>query len=218
MTTFQSIPPQGVFNAQQYEPVQGGSKHPIGMFPFAIKNTQIVSAENEKSGMFRVTLESPQGTIDKNYSLWFPDNPTVAEIAHKQLSALCHAVGVFQVSMANQGRELVGARGTMEVGWQKDQEPGSTKGGPNGGYVEVKKVFDAAGNEPGKAPAQNNQPQQQAGWGGQAPQNTQSPPPQQQAPMQQQPGGGWAQPQQQAPGWAPAAQGQAPAPSWATQK
>jgi hypothetical protein len=228
MTNFQGVQLGGVFNANQYEPTQGGSKHPIGLFPFIIENTQIVPSKDEKSGMFRVTFKSPAGSIDHNYNLWHENQQTV-EIAHKQLSALCHAVGRFQVNMANQGRDLVGAQGTMDIGWQKNQEPGSEKGGPNGGYVEVKKVMDSAGQEPGKANAAPNQPQQQAGWNN--PQQPQQAPqqPVQGQPMQQQPGGGWSapapgqvmQPQAQPGGWTqqPSAQGGQPQqPSWATQK
>lgn len=202
----QNVSTNGIFDARQYEPNQGGSKHPVGMFPFVIKNTQIVSSKDEKSGMFRVTFESPSGSIDKNYNLWFPENKQTEEIAHKQLSALCHVTGIFQLNMANQGRELVGARGTMEVGWQKNNEP--TTDNPSGGYVEIKKVFDAAGNEPGKAQSSAQQPQNQTGWNNQQPQ--QQP---QQAPMQQQAGGGWGQPQQQSP-WTQNQQPQQQTPPW----
>jgi len=221
MSNFQGVPTGGVFNAQMYEPQQGGSKHPIGNFPAKIANTQIVSAKDDKSGMFRVTFETPAGSIDRNYNLWH-DNPQVVEIAHKQLSALCHAVGRFQVNMANQGRELVGAMCSIEVGWQSGQEPSAEK--PQGGYVEVKKVFDQAGNEPGKSAAPQNQPQQQAGWGNQPQQSQQQP--QQQAPMQQQPGGGWStpnqapqqQPPQQQGGWSQQPPAQNNAPAWAVNK
>lgn len=202
--------PTGSFDASTVPPEQGGSKHPIGLYQFSIKNTDIApSKDNDQSGnpksvMFVVTFETPAGTIDKRYNLKHENNVTV-EIAQKQLSALCHATGIFKLNWANKGRELVGGRGSLEVGWQKDQEPGSEKGGPNGGYVEVKKVFDAAGNEPGKAPTGAPQPQQQ-------PQQWSNPPQQQapqQAPMQQQPSGGWnappqGQPQQQAPQGQPA--------------
>lgn len=221
MSNFQGVATGGVFNAQMYEPVQGGSKHPIGNFPAKITNTQIVSSKDEKSGMFRVSFETPAGSIDRNYNLWH-ENPQTVEIAHKQLSALCHAVGRFQVNMANQGRELVSAMCSIEVGWQKGQEPSAEN--PQGGYVEVKKVFDQAGNEPGKSAAPQNQPQQQAGWGNQPQQPQQQP--QQQAPMQQQPGGGWAtpnqapqqQPPQQQGGWSQQPPAQNNAPSWATNK
>ena len=224
MSNFQGVPTGGVFNAQMYEPVQGGSKHPIGLFPASVENTDIVSASDGKSGMFRVTFKTPAGTIDRNYNLWYPANQQVEEIAHKQLSALCHVTGRFHVNMANKGAELRGAQLSIEVGWQKDQEPGSEKGGPNGGYVEVKKVMDTAGNEPGKAAVPQNQPQQQAGWGNQPQQPQQQP--QQQAPMQQQPGGGWStpnqapqqQPPQQQGGWSQQPPAQNNAPAWAVNK
>ena len=193
--------PQGGFDATNIEPKQGGQKHPVGMFPFVIKTTDIVSAKDNKSGMFRVTFETPVGTIDRNYNLWHENAQTV-EIAQSQLSALCHVTGIFKLNWPNKGRELVGSRGTLEVGWQKDNEPGTEKGGPTGGYVEVKKVFDANGNEPGKVPSAP-QPQQ-SGWGG----GQQQQPQQQHPVMQQQPNnGGWGnnapqqQPQQQAPSW-----------------
>lgn len=184
------VPNNGVFDANQFEPNQGGSKHPIGMFPFTITNTQIVPQKDNNGGMFRVTFESPAGTIDRNYNLW-NNNQQAVEIAHKQLSALCHVTGIFKIDMKNQGRELVNSRGTMEIGWQKGQEP--TAENPAGGYVEVKKVFDVAGNEPGKTGGQQSQqgqaPMQQNGagsWGNPQPSNpNQQQQPQNNPPMQQ---------------------------------
>lgn len=183
----------GTFDASGIQPQQGMDKHPVGLYPFEISNTDIVSTQNNQGGMFVVDFKSPAGLVQNRYNLWNPSTQAV-DIARKELSALCHAVGIFKLNFDNKGRELVGGRGSMEVGWQKGQEPGSEKGGVTGGYVEVKKVFDINGNEPGKAPSQpqtsqnfNQQPQQQ--------------PQQNQAPMQQQPGGGWGnqsqQPQQQ---------------------
>ena len=199
--------PRGGFDATTVEPSQGGSKHPVGNFPFVIKSTDILPSKDNKSGMFRVTFETPVGTIDRNFNLWH-ENTQAVEIAQKQLSALCHVTGIFKLNWSNKGRELVGGRGTFEVGWQKGQEPGSEAGGPNGGYVEVKKVFDVNGNEPGKSNAapQPQQPQQQpmqqqpnGGWGGGAAQQQQPP---------QQPNGGpaWGggaaqQPQNNIPPW-----------------
>lgn len=194
----------GNFNANEVPPEQGGSKHPIGMFPFQITSTDVVSTKDNTGGMFAVELTSPAGKIVNNYNLWNQSSQAV-EIARKQLSALCHAVGILQLNFDNnKGRELVGGVGTMEISWQKGQEPGSEKGGPNGGYVEVKKVFDAQGNEPGKVKAQ---PQTQA------PQNNFN-----QQPMQQQPGGGWgnAAPAT-APATAPAAPNQAAPAGWGNQ-
>ena len=177
----------GGFDASTVAPDQGGSKHPVGSFPFTITNTSIESSKDQKSGMFIIEFTSPAGVIVKRYNLWH-DNPQTVEIAQKQLSALCHATGIFKLDWTNQGAALRGARGTMEVVNQtKKNAEGKYE---ETGYVEVKKVYDAAGNEPGK-------PAQQA------------------APMQQQPNGGWTQPQQpqqQQGNWAnpPAQQGWQP--------
>jgi len=205
----------GVFDATTVQPSQGGGKHPIGMFPFTITNTDIGSTKDGKNGLFSVEFTSPAGVIINNYNLWH-SNPQAVEIARKELSAVCHAVGIFKVNMDNKGRELVGGKGAMKVNWQKGQEPSAEK--PEGGYVEVEKVFDANGNEPGKVPTQASP---------QAQNFQQQSPPNNAAPMQAQPGGGWgapAAPQQQAPqpqqvqpqpqGWAPQGGGVTPAAPW----
>jgi hypothetical protein len=221
MTSF-----QGSFDASQFQPNQGGQGHPVGKFPFNISHTECVSTKDQQGGMFVVTFTSPSGEIKTRYNLW-NQNAKAVEIAHGQLSALCHATGVFKLDWQNEGAALRGARGMMEIGYQKGEEPTAEK--PAGGYVEVKKVFDVNGNEPGKGPAPAAQPMQQApqaqpqmAWP-----NQPAPPPgsmqastgfaQQAAPMQQQPNGGWQPPaQQQAPqqpGWT---QGAAPnQPPWA---
>jgi hypothetical protein len=171
--------------------------------------------------MFVVTFTTPVGQIDFRYNL-FNKSPKAVEIAHGQFSALCRAVGRYQIDFNNEGAILRGARGKLDVGYQKGEEPSEAK--PDGGYVEVKKVYDAAGNEPGKAPAQpqtQQQPQgqpgpqtqpmtQQAGggWGNQAPQQQANPAPSQG--FQQPP------PQQNGQAWSPGQNGAAPggAPPW----
>lgn len=166
----------GTFNANQFEPNQGGQAHPVGLkFPFTITNTEIKENSTKTGGYFQVELTSPVGSIKKAYNIWYKgDNEAkTVEIAHGQLSALCRAVNIYQIDWGNDGAALRGGRGMMDVGYQKGEEPTPEK--PGGGYVEVKRVYDAAGNEPGKPPA--NQPQTQ--------------PPQNQ-PMTQQPSGGWS--------------------------
>jgi hypothetical protein len=151
---------QGGFDASTVQPDQGGQKHPTGSFPFSISNTSIVPNKSQNGGMFVVEFTTPAGTIDKRYNLWFTEPHTdgqkqAIDIANKQLSALCHATGIFKLDWQNDGAALRGARGTLEVAEQIDK---ATKQ-PNG-YVEVKKVFDASGNEPGKAPKAAPQGQQ----------------------------------------------------------
>jgi hypothetical protein len=190
------------FDATQVEPQQGLSKHPAGMFDFLISSTYGKTTKAGDGGMLVVEFTSPAGRIENRYNL-FNNSAQAVDIAQKQLSALCHAVGVFKLSFPKNpdgspnlpmmAAELRNARGRMEVGPQQN----------NAEYMEVKRVFDVNGNEPGKsgnaAPQPQQQPQQQApmtqngqgGWGGQpqqqnpAPQQNTAPPPNNNA------GGGW---------------------------
>ncbi len=148
----------GSFDATQHQPRQGGQAHPVGKYPFTITDTAITPTKDGQGGMFIVTFTSPSGDLVNRYNLW-NNSPKAVEMAHGQLSALCYATGVFRLNFDNSGAELRGARGMMEIGYQKGEEPTAEK--PAGGYVELKKVFDANGNEPGKStPAP--QPQQAA--------------------------------------------------------
>lgn len=182
------------FDATKVQPQQGVGGHPPGRFPFSITNTYAKENNSKTGAMLVIEFTSEVGRIENRYNIWNA-SPQAVEIAQKELSALCHAVNIFRITfprdgqgnyeMGNAARELRGGRGIMEVAPQTDKE-----GKPNG-YMEVKKVFDSAGNEPGKQ--------------GSAPQPQQA---QQQPPMQQQQGGGWGapqgQPQQQPaqqPGW-----------------
>jgi len=199
------------FDATAIPPSQGGGAHPPGTFPFVIGNTYGQETKNKDGGMLVVQFTTQAGTILNYYNLFNPSEKAV-EIAKKELSALCHATGVFKLGfeglpMDQWARELRNARGVIEVGPQVGNEK----------FMEVKKVFDAAGNEPGKGPAPSPQPQQAQGSGWNA------------APAAQgAPGGGWQQPAAtQAPaaapanagGWQPgpqAAPGATSAPPWAT--
>jgi len=189
-------PYNATFDANQFEPRQSAGGHPIGnKFPAEISNTEVSPTKDNTGGMFVVTFTTPVGQIVFRYNL-FNQSAKAVEIAHGQFSALCRAVGRYQVDFNNDGAILRGAKCCIDVGWQKGHEP--TTDHPEGGYVEVKKVYDVNGNEPGKAPVQA-QPQGQIATG-------------QGQPLQQQPGGGWgngAQPQQNAPAGATA-----PAQTW----
>lgn len=202
------------FDATNIPPQQSSGKHPEYMGPATITGTRVKPTKAGDGGIFEVTFTSPLGSIISNYNL-FNKNEKAVEIAQKELSALCHATGVFKLSMPqenldNCGMELRGARCVIDVKPQAN----------NPEYMEVKKVFDVNGNEPGKAPAAAPQPANYASQAPQAAQNsgwgTQPSPAQNNAPAQ----AGWSQgPQQgvaqQAPsGWQP---GGAPqqSPPWA---
>jgi hypothetical protein len=171
----------GSFNANQFEPNQGGGggHPPAQKVPFRITNTAIKENSAKDGGFFEVEFTSPMGSVIQRYNIW-NKTPKAVEIAHGQLSALCRAVNIYQIDWSNEGAALRNAQGLMDVGYQKGEEP--SEANPNAkGYTELKKVYDMGGNEPGKAPAQQQpmqaQPQQQP----------------QQQPMTQQPGGGWGQ-------------------------
>lgn len=148
---------QGGFDATKIEPKQSaGTNHPVGRFPFTISDTSIEENKNKDGGFFMVEFTTPAGVAVMRYNMW-NKNPQAVDIANGQLSALCHATGRYQVGWQDEGAALRGAQGMIEVGFQKDQGPSPER--PNGGYTEIKKVMDAAGNEPGKGPAPSTQVQ-----------------------------------------------------------
>lgn len=189
-----SPPMNGTFDGSQFNPEQGGTKHPVGnKFPATVINASCEGVkENPNAGMYVVEFGTQAGKIIKRYNLWSQSSQAV-EIAQKHLSALCYATGIFKLNWQNEGREMIGGRCCIDVQFQAGNEPTTEK--PQGGYVEVSKVYDANGNEPGKTPQQQQPAMQQP---------NQQPA---QQPLQQQPGGGWGnqpnqqpQPQQNA-GW-----------------
>lgn len=188
-----------VFDATGTTPDQGYEKHPVGKFPARISETKI--DPQEKGNAFVVTFTTAEGSIRKQYGLGY-DNPAdekVKDIAQKQVTALCHATGVFRINWpVSQGAEFLNKSLQIEVVAGKDDK-----------YHNVSMVYDAAGNLPGKGP-------------GPTPQQVSIPahapvPPQQPQMNPQPPQGGWAPPdlgQQQAPQGAPQQQWAAPQPQY----
>ena len=193
------------FNAQQYDPTQGGGSLPVGRHPVIIESSEVKANKANDGGYLQLNLkliDGPQTGTTGAYRLnLYHSNPQTAEIAHRQLSAICHCVGVFNVQDSSQ---LHNIPFIIEVGLQKGEEAAQK------GYTEVKKVFDINGNEPGKAGqgAPAAQPQQQPAQGGFGQQQPA------QQPQQPQGGGAWGgQPAQQQPQGAPAGN----APAWGQQ-
>lgn len=146
----------GGFNAQGIEPKQSaGTNHPVGRFPFNVSDTSIEENKEKTGGFYMVEFTTPAGVAVMRYNMW-NKNPQAVDIAQGQLSALCHATGRYQLNWQDEGAAMRGAQGMIEVGFQKGQEPSAER--PNGGYTEIKKVLDSAGNEPGKP---NSAPQTQ---------------------------------------------------------
>lgn len=135
-----------IFDATGIPPEMGsGPVHPIGKFPFGIIGVDIVpnseKAKDPTGHQYVVELSTPSGKISARFNLW-NNNAQSVDIAQKQLSALCHATGVYRLDMNNKGAEMIGARGQVEIRQQANN--------PN--YTEIAKFFDVNGNEPGKAP------------------------------------------------------------------
>lgn len=188
------MPFDAVFDARTVEPRQSGGKHQVGnKWPGVITNTLVKPTKDQKGGIFEVEFSSPGGAIKNNYNIW-NESEAARNIAKQQLAALCYATGIFQLDFKNDGAALRGGKLLYDVGFQAGQEPSTEK--PEGGYVEVKKIYDLNGND-----SWSGQQQQQPSSGF-AQQQTQQQPVQQQ-PMQQQQQqpavqSGWnAQPQQQ---------------------
>lgn len=212
------------FNAQQFDPSQGAGSLPIGRHPVVIASSEVKANKNNDGGYLQLDLkiiDGPQQGTTGAYRLnLYHSSQQTVEIAHRQFSAVCHVVGVYQVTDSSQ---LHNIPFIIEVGPQKNDAT----------YTEVKKVFDINGNEPGKAgagqaaaqpqqqPAQqqpqgNNafggQPAQGGAWGQQPAQNQQ--------PAQEQPaqgGAAWGGQQQPAQNQQPAQQPQGQNAAWGQQ-
>ena len=209
------------FNAQQFDPTQSAGQLPVGKHPVKIIDSEVKANSANTGGYLQLTLQiidGPQTGATGAYRLnIYNQSQQAVDIAHRQLSAICHVLGVFNIQDSAQ---LHNIPFMIEVGLQKGDDK----------YTEVKKVFDIQGNEPGKTgqPAQNAAPQNGFAQQNQAPVQQQQPPQNQtpawgggqQAPAQQnQPSGApaWgnqpaqnAAPQNQNGGWGGAQGGSAP--------
>ena len=132
------------FNAQEHNPSQSAGSLPIGKHAVVIESSEVKSNKANDGGYIQLNLmvtEGPQAGSKGPYRLnMYHSNPQVVEIANKQFSAVCHVTGIFNVQDSQQ---LHNIPFMIEVAPQKNKPE----------YTEVKRVFDAAGNEPGKAPA-----------------------------------------------------------------
>jgi hypothetical protein len=239
-------------NLNNFDPTQGVGGLPIGRHPVVISSSEIKATKANDGGYLQLDLTIIDGPQKGQVGAWrlnlYSSSAQAAEIAHRQLSAVGHCVGVFMLQDSSQ---LHNMPFVIDVGPQKNDPQ----------YTEVKKVMDMNGNEPGKAGSgaapqqpqgfaqqpQGQQPGQPpagqaaaAAWGQPPAQQGQQPqggaawgqPPQGQQPQQgQQPpqGAAWGQPPAgQAPqGFTPPQQqqqppqGQAPAggqPAWGQQQ
>lgn len=157
------------FDARNVDPTQGVGGLPIGRHPVQIIKSEVKPTKDGSSGYAQFdlsVLDGPsKGAVGAYRLNLYHDNPQTVEIAHKQLSALCHVTGVYQIQDTAQ---LHGVPFVV-VGLQK--EPNLNK------YTEVKRVFDINGNEPGQGGGgqqQQNNGGNAGGWGNQQQNNQQN--------------------------------------------
>ena len=180
------------FNALQYDPTQGSGVLPVGKHSVIIEASEIrPTKEQDGSAYLQFQLRITEGAFKgmggaHRLQLYNRKSEQTVAIANKQLSAICHVTGVFNVQDTSQ---LHNIPFIIEVGYQKGSEQ----------YTEVKRVLDANGNEPGKAalPPQQSATPQSSFQPSQQPQSGWSQP--QQAPVAQQPQHGWGAPPPPAP-------------------
>lgn len=169
------------FDATLVDPTQGAGQLPVGKHPVVAVSSSIDATKAGDGGMLIYILkiiDGPHAGVTGPHRLnLYNNNPKAVEIANKQLSALCHVTGVFQVADSD---ALLNIPFMIEVTPQKDEPT----------YTQVSRVFDIHGNEPGKAPTNQAQPHgQQAGQFGGGQQQQQPQQFQQQQGGQQQFGG-----------------------------
>lgn len=129
------------FNPLAYDPTQSVGQLPVGKHLVRIKSNEVKANAANTGGYIQFNLETEDGNSGAYRLNLYHENQQTVEIAHKQLSALCHVLGFFQPLMDLD--VLNGIPFYVEVEQQKNDPK----------YTQVKKVYDANGLEPGQAGA-----------------------------------------------------------------
>lgn len=151
------------FNANNYNPEQSAGGLPVGRHPVIIESSDVKATKAGDGGFLELILkitDGPQVGQTGAYRLnLYNASQQAVDIANRQMSAISHVTGVFQIQDSAQ---LHNIPFVIEVAPQKNDPQ----------YTEVKKVFDINGNEPGKqgqgGGAAQTQGQGNGGFGGAA--------------------------------------------------
>lgn len=207
---------QQQFNANAIDPTQGGgfSQLPVGDHPVIITASEIKATGDNTGGMVVFELKVIGGPKEGSSGTWrlnlYNKSDQARGIAEAQMSALCHATGIFLIDDTAQLHNQPFAVRVTEQALTEQQLEKQRNGEKVTPFTQVSRVLMADGTEVkgghqgqpqgqqggGNWGAQNGgqqgqqQPQQgnqgaQGGWGG-GQQNTQ-----QQQPQGQQTNGGW---------------------------
>ena len=150
-------------DATKIDPTQGLPSLPVGKHPVIIVESDVKGTKAGDGGLVEFILSIFDGPAKGSTGAYrinlYNSNPQTVEIAHKQMSALCHVTGVYQLQNTQQ---LHNIPFMIDVGLQKGKE------NEEKGYTQVNRVYDIHGNEPGKQGQQQTsaQPAQAANaWG-----------------------------------------------------
>jgi len=113
------------FNAANIEPAAPISALPPGRYPVVISKTEMKDTKAGTGQYLQIELTITSGTA-ANRKLWarlnlVNQNQQAVDIAYRELSAICHAVGVLQV---NDSDELLGREMMVDVGIEKNGQTG----------------------------------------------------------------------------------------------
>lgn len=158
------------FDASQYNPEQGGGQLSIGRHLVVIEKDEIKKAKEGAGGYLELNLkglqksEGERGPYRLNLFNAGANAAVTIDAANRQLSAVCHAVGVQGIG--GDTSVLWNLPFVVEVGYQKGHAPGDPD---SKGYTQVNRVFYADGSEivPGQYGAAGGQQQNQGGFGNQ---------------------------------------------------
>lgn len=166
---------QLTFDATQYNPEQGVGQLSVGRHLVIIEKDEIKKANGSDGGYLQFDLkgvgdsQAESGAYRLNL---YNNNPKTVEIAHRQLSAVCYAVGVLGIN--GDTSVLHGLPFQVEVAYQKGHNP-KTDGDEAKGYTEIKRVYTASGEEikAGMQPGGNGNQNQNTGFNSQNQNNNQ---------------------------------------------
>lgn len=150
------------FDPTKFDPSQATPQLPIGRHPVVIVDGKVVANKSNDGGMLVLTLKITDGPQKGSEGLLrlnlYHSNEKAAEIAHKTLSAICHATGLLQTITNTQ--QLYGKPFVIDVDFQQAEEARAK------GYTEVRRIYDMQGNEPTRNSAQASAQQGASPWSG----------------------------------------------------
>lgn len=170
---------QLTFDSTQYNPEQGAGQLSVGRHLVIIEGDEIKKAKESQGGYLEFKLkgiqasESERGAYRLNLFNAGPNSQVTIEAANRQLSAVCHAVGVQGLN--GDTSVLWNLPFIVEVGYQRGHNP-ATDGEDAKGYTQVNRVLYADGGEikPGQYGSSQGQQQNQGGFGQQGQQQQQT--------------------------------------------